>query len=342
MSTGAATRTLGRAYELVPRSFGVVGSAAVGFLLALQSRVNGALGTRLGDPLAASVISFGGGLLALLVVVAASPRARRGFVRLGRAVRSGTDIRAWQCVGGVCGAFLVFSQSVAASLLGVALFTVGAVSGQVASGLVVDRLGLGSGVTRPLTVLRVTGAVLALVAIVVAVSARLGDSRASLLVVLPLLAGTGVAWQQAMNGLVKQTADSAVSAATLNFATGTVALVLAFGGEILLRGFPTEWPTIPWLYVGGLLGIFVVGGSAILVHYTGVLLLSMGIVSGQLIGALLLDLVLPVAGSHVNTGTVAGICLALLAVGVASSDTGAKVPVRARSARMTNRERHDS
>lgn len=69
-------------------------------------------------------------------------------------------------------------------------------------------------------------------------------------------------------------------------------------------------------------------GSAILVHYTGVLLLSMGIVSGQLIGALALDLLLPVSGSHVDVGTVLGICLALFAVAVASVERVECPPVR--------------
>lgn len=341
MSAETVLHPHSRGSELLARGFGVLGATAVGFLLALQSRVNGALGTQLRDPLAASVVSFGGGLAVLLVVVSVTPRARRGFGRLARTIRAGTGIRPWQCVGGVCGAFLVFSQSVAASLLGVALFTVGAVGGQIASGLVVDRLGLGSGVARHLTVPRVLGTVLALVAVVVAVSARLGAAHVSWLVLLPVLAGTGVAWQQAMNGFVKQTADSAVSAATLNFGTGTVALLVAFGVEIGLHGFPVDWPATPWLYIGGLLGIFVVSGSAILVHYTGVLLLSMGIVSGQLIGALALDLLLPVSGSHVDVGTVVGICLALFAIAVASVERGG-VPSRARSARITNRERHDS
>ncbi len=297
----------------------------------MQSRINGVLGHRLEDGLAAAVVSFGGGLLALLVITAVTPAARNGFRRLASVVFSSGGLRWWQCVGGVCGAFLVFSQGVSASVLGVALFTVAAVGGQVASGMLVDRFGLGPGAAQPVTFPRVTGAVLAVVAVLVAVSAELSGGRASWLVVLPALAGIGVAWQQGVNGLVKQTADSAVTTAALNFATGTTALVLVYLAAAAFRGFPQHWPGEPWLYIGGFLGIFVVAGAAVLVRYTGVLLLSMGLVSGQLIGALLLDLLVPTAGTRVEVSTVVGVCLTLVAVGVAT------LPQRSRSGRDPRR-----
>lgn len=313
-TTGSARRIQAR----LRRGVGLLGAAGVGFLLAMQSRVNGTLGNRLGDGLAAAVVSFGGGLLVLLVITAVTPSARAGFRQLARTVLSPGGLRPWQCVGGVCGAFLVFSQGVSASVLGVALFTVAAVGGQVASGMLVDRFGLGPGAAQPVTAPRVIGAVLAVGAVVIAVSTQLGQSTASWLVILPALAGIGVAWQQGVNGLVKQTSESAVTTAALNFATGTAALLVAYTVAALLRGFPQHWPDAPWLYLGGVIGIFVVGGAAVVVRYTGVLLLSMGLVSGQLFGALLLDLVMPTPGTRVAVTTVVGVCLTFVAVAVAT------------------------
>lgn len=284
----------------------------------MQSRINGTLGHELRDGLGAAVVSFGGGLLVLIVITAVTPGARAGFRRLARTVFAQGGLRPWQCVGGVCGAFLVFSQGVSASALGIALFTVAAVGGQVCSGMLVDRFGLGPGAAQPVTVPRVAGAVLAVGAVLIAVSAQLGSSSASWLVVLPALAGIGVAWQQGVNGLVKQTSDSAITTAALNFATGTVALVAAYLVAGWVRGFPQQWPAEPWLYVGGVIGIFVVGGSAVVVRYTGVLLLSMGLVSGQLFGALLLDVFVPTPGTRVAVSTVVGVCLTMVAVGVAA------------------------
>ena len=165
---------------------------------------------------------------------------------------------------------------------------------------------------------RVIGGVLAVIAVVIAVAAKLGSSDASWLIVVPAIAGIGVAWQQAVNGRVKQTAGSATSAAVINFATGSLALALAWAVELAFRGLPSGLPSEPWLYVGGFLGIFVIGGSAALVRYTGVLVLSMGMVAGQLLGALVLDLVVPAPGAHVAVSTVVGVLLTFVAVAVAS------------------------
>jgi transporter family-2 protein len=295
----------------------MVGAVTIGVLLAAQARVNGTLGVRLQDGVAAALISFGGGLIVLVVATLSVPTARRGVLRVVGAVRSRSGLRAWHCLGGVCGAYLVFSQSIAASVLGVALFTVAVVAGQVASGLVVDRLGLGPGGPQHVTVPRLLGAGLAVVAVVIAVWAELTGANPSWVVLLPALAGVGLAWQAAVNGRVKHTADSAITAATLNFSTGSVALVLAFAIELSVRGLPREPPAEPWLYIGGFLGIFVIGGATVLVHYTGVLVLSMGMIAGQLVGALLLDLLVPAAGTEVHTTTLLGIGLTLVAVGVA-------------------------
>ncbi|MDR7302598.1 DMT family transporter [Haloactinomyces albus] len=324
MSTRSVAEPSRRIEPKLRRGLGLVAAMGVGAVLAVQSRINGALGARLEDGLAAAVISFGGGLLILAVCTAVVPRARRGFRLLADTLRSGVGLRPWQCLGGVCGAFLVLSQGMAADVLGVALFTVAAVAGQVVSGMVVDRFGLGPGGKQHVTPTRVIGAVLALVAVVIAVSARLEGAQASWLVVLPALAGIGVAWQQAVNGRVNQTADSAVSASTLNFATGTVALVLAWFVLIAARGLPDSFPGEPWLYLGGLLGIFVIGGATVLVRYTGVLLLSMGMIAGQLVGALVLDLTVPTPGTTVGAATVVGVALTLVAVAIAAMPEGAR------------------
>lgn len=303
------------------RTLGLVGAGVTGVLLAMQSRINGALGARLEDGVAAAVLSFGIGLIVLAGLTAAIPAARRGVHRVVHAVRVRGELRWWHCAGGVCGGYLVFSQGVTASALGVALFTVAVVAGQVTSGLVVDRFGLGPAGRQQVTVPRVIGAGLAVIAVVIAVSAQLGSAQASWLVLLPVLAGIGMAWQAAVNGRVKQTAESAVTAAALNFATGTITLLVAFLAEAGVRGLPRSLPGEPWLYTGGLLGIFVIGGATVLVRYTGVLVLSMGMVAGQLLGALLLDLVVPAPGTHIAMSTLVGTGLTLLAVGIAAFPT---------------------
>ncbi|MEU6130964.1 DMT family transporter [Saccharopolyspora sp. NPDC047091] len=299
------------------RALGMAGAVLVGVVLSVQSRLNGALGAQLGDGLGAALISFGSGLVVLLLATPFLPVARAGLRAVVMALRGG-GLRWWQCLGGVAGGFLVFGQGLSAAALGVALFTVAVVAGQVGSGLVVDRIGLGPAGPQRVTAPRVVGAALAVVAVLVAVWEELTGSGASWLILVPALAGIGVAWQQAVNGRVKQTAGSPASAAVINFGVGATGLLLAWLVEVAVRGLPGPLPPQPWLYLGGVLGIFVIGGAAALVHRTGVLVLSMGMVAGQLFGALLLDLLVPAPGTGVPLTTVVGVALTFVAVAVAS------------------------
>lgn len=295
----------------------MIGAAGIGVLLAIQARINGTLGVRMDDAIAAGLISFVGGFVVLLVCTFGAASARRGWRNLGAELRRPGGLRPWQCLGGVCGGYLVFTQCIAATALGIALFTVAVVAGQVSSGLVVDRLGLGPSGPQRVTPARLFGAGLTVVAVLIAVSAQFGSGQASWLVLLPVLAGVGLGWQAAVNGRMKQAAGSTVLAATLNFGVGMTALALAFAVEVMLRGLP-HFPAEVWLYTGGFLGIFVIGGSVALVRYTGVLVLSLGMIAGQLIGALLLDMFAPTAGMGIPTSTVFGVLLTLVAVAVAA------------------------
>lgn len=306
------------------RVLGVVVAGFCGVALATQSRVNGELGNRVHDGIAAALISFGVGLVVLAVLVVALPSGRRGIRRVSAALRgrAGAEVpplRFWHTLGGVSGAFLVITQGTVAAVLGVAIFTVALVGGQSATSLLVDRIGLGPAGPQRVTVLRVLGAVLAVVAVVIAVADRLGVDGEFALALLPAMAGIGTAFQQAITGRVSATAAAPMTAAFINFLAGTMVLVLALAVDVAIRGLPGPLPVDPVLYLGGLLGIVFIGGAAWVVHWTGVLLLGMASVAGQLIGALLLDLVLPVAGEHLAVNTFVGTGLTLVAVLLAAA-----------------------
>ena len=71
-----------------------------------------------------------------------------------------------------------------------------------------------------------------------------------------------------------------------------------------VRGRPSgRFPTEPWLYVGGPIGIVFIALAAAIVRFTGVLLLGLATIAGQIVGAVLLDLVLPTAASHPGPAT---------------------------------------
>ncbi|MFC0508036.1 DMT family transporter [Micromonospora costi] len=305
----------------MPATYRVAGvglATASGVAVAVQSRINGELGVRLGDGFGAAVISFGIGLLVLLVLVPLVPTGRQGLRDLRGALTAGT-LRLWQCLGGICGAFLVATQGLTIGTLGVAVFTVAVVAGQSGSSLAVDRAGIGPTGAQPVTAPRLAGAALTVVAVLLAVSDRLGQPDALVLAVLPLLAGVAIAWQQAVNGRVRVASGSALTATLVNFTVGTAALLVAFAVDVVVRGWPAgSLPAEPWLYLGGPIGIVFIAVAAAIVRFTGVLLLGLATIAGQIVGAVLLDVALPTAASHPGLTTLAGAALTLVAVLVAA------------------------
>lgn len=302
-------------------ALGAALAALGGVALALQSKLNGTLAAALHDPIAAAVISFGGGLVFLVALVVVVPSARRGLSRL-RGALADRRLRWWQCVGGCSGALFVTAQGLTVGLLGVAIFTVAIVAGQVGSSLLVDRVGLGPGGVQLLSLPRVAGACLAIVAVVVSVWAGLRGTVAVWAVLLPVVAGVTTAVQQAFNGHVQVRAESTAVASVVNFGVGTAALLVALAVSVASRGLPGSAPHVWWLYVGGALGTVAIGSFAAAVPMAGVLLVGLGGVAGQLVGALVVDLVVPEPGRGVTAGTWVGVVLVLVAVAVAAAWAG--------------------
>ncbi len=299
--------------------------------MAAQSRINGELGHQLGDGYLAAFISFGSGLVIMAVIAGAVPNTRRGVVTIVRGIRS-REVPWWYILGGLSGALFVLSQGLTAAVLGVALFTVATVTGQTLSGLLVDRRGIGSMQPKPVTGYRVVGAILAVVAVAFSVSPQLQAGIAAWVLVLPLAAGLGLGWQQAVNGQVREISGSPLTATFFNFLVGAIALGVVLAIHAAVTGLPANLTAQPMLYIGGAIGIVFVAGYAIVVTYTGVLLLGLGAIAGQLAASLVFDLVLPVAGQSLEWTTVAGTLATLVAIGIASipsrPTTAAAAPAR--------------
>lgn len=288
-----------------------------GTLIALQSRINGELAQQLGDPFATAFFSFASGLVIVAIAVAVAPTGRRGVSTVIDAIRSGR-MPWWYTLGGVAGAVFVLSASTLVALIGVALFTVGVVAGQTLSSLLIDRRGLGSMAGKPLTLPRVLGAALALVAVVVAVSGQLNADVPLWVLLAPFAAGIVVGWQQAVNGQVREVADSPLTATFLNFVSGTVVLVVALLVHLLFVPPPAGYPPTPWLYLGGLVGCVFIAIQATVVRTIGVLVLGLAILSGQVVAAALIDLLLAIPGHDVGPLTIVGAALTLVAVAIAA------------------------
>lgn len=293
-----------------------------GLAIPVQGRINGALGARLDDGIAAAAVSFSTGLLVMIIISLVLPRGRAGLASILPAVRSRAFPRIY-VVAGAIGALFVFAQSFTVGILGVALFTVATVTGQTVSGLLVDRMGIGPAGKKSVTGIRIIGCVLTIAAVAWAVSPRFsgagagsdGDPAALLLpILLPVAAGFLMSFQQAMNGTATVHYGTPIAATLVNFVAGCTVLWTALAVKLAVAGpanpLPTEW----WYYLGGPMGCVFIGLGALLVRSLGVLVTGLGMIAGQLLGSLALDLALPTPGTVVAPATVLGTLLTLAAI----------------------------
>lgn len=298
-----------------------------GLAIPVQGRINGALGARLGDGIAAAAVSFSTGLLVMIVISLVLPRGRAGLASIIPAVRKRAFPRIY-VVAGAIGALFVFAQSFTVGILGVALFTVATVTGQTVSGLLVDRLGIGPAGKKSVTGIRIIGCVLTIAAVAWAVSPRFSGTGAggadggpaSLLlpILLPVAAGFLMSFQQAMNGTATVHYGTPIAATLVNFVAGCAVLWAALAVKLAVAGpgnpLPSEW----WYYLGGPMGCVFIGLGALLVRSLGVLVTGLGMIAGQLLGSLALDLALPTPGTVVAPATILGTLLTLGAIVLAT------------------------
>lgn len=308
-------------------------AVATGLLMPIQSRVNGALGVQLDDPFAAALVSFVVGLAALTLIHLVFPGPRKAAQSIPRIIAQ-RRFPWWYLGAGAVGAFVVVSQSTAVPIVGVALFTVSLVTGQTMGSMVVDRFGFGPAGPRKISALRLIGALLTLVGVLWAVSPRIitDVELGSLLfpMIFTLIVGVLMGYQSASNGVQAQAYGNPLTATLMNFVVGTLMLGLILLVRLPLVSTDGAFPTGWWYYIGGLLGCVFIGVSAFMVRHLGVLFTGLCMICGQLLGSLLLDVVVPTAGSQISFATVAGTVLTLLAVGLASVSGGGSAKARRR------------
>ncbi|MER7077990.1 transporter family-2 protein [Saccharopolyspora kobensis] len=305
----------GRAARSATTTVLVLLTVLAGMLSPMQSAVNGALGATVGDGNSAAVISFGSGLVLMLVIVFARPATRKQALSIPRLIRS-KRIGWWNYLAGLCGGAVVLSEGVSVGVLGVAVFQITLIAGLVISGVICDRIGVTATVKQPISVTRGLGALLAVAATAVTISPNFHVPHAIALAVLPFAAGLLAGWQPAGNAAVARETGSMLVSITFNFLVGFVVLLAGLLVRLALGTGQFSLPPTWWMYTGGVLGLLSIGFMALLVRGLGLLLLGLGSVAGQLVGSLLLDLVVPSVGHPIHLATVIGTVLALIAAGI--------------------------
>ena len=93
-----------------PMILAALGAVSVGALTAVQARMNGGLGSESGDGILAAFVSFGTGLLILVVAAPLTSAGRDAMRRLFAGVR-GRSLPSWMLLGGLAGALTNASAS---------------------------------------------------------------------------------------------------------------------------------------------------------------------------------------------------------------------------------------
>lgn len=123
---------------------------AIGLCISLQPPINSVMARTLGNPLLAASISIG---ITLIIAIFA-------WLTLGKGGGDLTQLKAlpwWALLGGVVGVFFVVGGIVVAPVIGMALFFVCAVAGQLFGSSIIDQIGAFGLPVKPLNTMKLIG-----------------------------------------------------------------------------------------------------------------------------------------------------------------------------------------
>ncbi len=264
----------------------------MGVLIAAQSRFNGDLAVAGAGALLAGWISYAGTLATIAVLIPARGRTASTVRTLrGRG-------RWWWYAIGLCGIPIVLGAAYGVPIVGVAVASVASVAGQTVAGLVLDSRGVGVPGRLPLTPRRALAALAALSGLGLAMATGSGTSgtgagRAAVIGLLLFAAGAALAAQNAGNGAVTRDSGDPVIAGLASATGGTVGISVVLGLAAVLGA--TAGTTVPadrgawYLYLGGPLGAAIVVSAAWAVRRLGTFALTLAVVAGQLVAAMVVD-----------------------------------------------------
>ncbi|PZP57874.1 MAG: EamA-like transporter family protein [Azospira oryzae] len=134
----------------------------IGALMPVQVGINTSLRALLGDPLLAGLVNMVVGLVCVLLVLM--------LLRVPWPTAAAmASVPAWGWLGGAIGAAVVVVSLVAGPKLGAATLFVLVVAGQIAASMLLDHFGVLGYPVRPMSVLRIVGALMLIAGVVLIV-----------------------------------------------------------------------------------------------------------------------------------------------------------------------------
>lgn len=274
--------------------FGVI----IGLILPLQTSINSRLRRSVGSPFMASLISFAIGTVFLAIVTSSIDHHLLFSPRLL------TQQPAWLWIGGLFGVVYLTCNILLFPQLGSVQTVILPMFGQILMGLLIDNFGWFHAKVSPLTPVRLSGAGLVFIGVLVTVAlsswllnrhaatnARPTPPSLWLWRLLGIGAGMLGAAQSAINGHLGVVLNSSLNAAFISFLVGTLALLLI---NLVLRSKrqlvrPDNRPNPWWMWLGGIIGALFVLGNVVLVPVLGTGLTIVIVLVGLMGGSLLID-----------------------------------------------------
>ena len=293
----------------------------VGAIVPVQTAINTRFRASVGSPIAATFVTF------IIAVVTASGIACLSTSTCTPNLTLALTQPWWVWLGGFMGVQFIVGNIVLFPQLGPIQTVILPILGQVIMGLLVDRFGLFHYPPLAVGPLRLLGAAIVVVGIVLALGAGRAvpltgsahGARLWLLRAFGVLMGMGSATQTAVNGQLALALGNTVHASQISLGVGLLfllALVLALPGErrALATGIaPGPW----WMWFGGFLGVFFVLGGAALSPILGTGTTVIGSLTGTIVCGQLLEIFGIGTGTRTRPTPARLLGLALVLAGVA-------------------------
>lgn len=136
--------------------FYVAAAVAVGAMISVQPPINATMARGVGSPLLSALISIG---ISLVVVIVLWLSWGKGAGEISQA----RFLPWWVIIGGIVGVVFVAGGIVIAPVLGIALFFVCVVTGQLIGSSLIDHFGLFGLTVKPISMMKLIGICLVLI-----------------------------------------------------------------------------------------------------------------------------------------------------------------------------------
>lgn len=265
--------------------FGVL----IGVLLPNQSAINNRLLVSVSSPWVMSTISFMVGTLCLAILTWAT----EGTVLFDPILFSTEP--AWLWTGGLLGVVAMTTTVLLLPIIGALYSTALNLTAQVMTTMVIDHFGFFGVAVYPAGPWRLTGAIIVVVAAVLAVRAGRPNPHLNrappspIWYVVGLAVGVLFGLQVAVNGRLTGVLGSAIHAALVSFVVGLLVLFVLLGvtrPSLRIRVPAGESKNPWWMWTGGVLGALYVAGVAFLAPIIGsavtVVVIQLGLLAGSM------------------------------------------------------------